>query len=42
VTLTARPTRGSRFAGWAGACHGRAARCTVETTRATAVRARFV
>ena len=42
VTLTARPAHGARFAGWAGACHGRALRCTVQTNSATAVRARFV
>ena len=41
-TLRATPASGWRFAGWSGACRGRAATCTVAVTTATAVRARFV
>ena len=40
IRLTARPKRGSRFAGWTGACRGTRA-CTVILDRARAVRATF-
>jgi hypothetical protein len=41
VTLTARPGAGSAFAGWSGACAGKA-RCTVAMTSARSVEASFV
>lgn len=40
VTLTARPTNGSRFLGWRGACSG-TRRCTVKLTASRSVTARF-
>jgi hypothetical protein len=40
VTLTATPARGSRFAGWSGACSG-AGKCTVTVDRVRAVTATF-
>src|SRR5439155_53043 len=40
VTLTATPARGSRFAGWSGACSGRGA-CRVKMTADRTVTARF-
>ena len=40
VTLTARPSRGSRFAGWSGACSGRGG-CRVTMTAARTITARF-
>src|SRR5207253_3032994 len=40
VTLTARPARGSRFAGWSGACSGSGG-CRVKLTADRTVTARF-
>ena len=40
VTLAATPSRGSRFAGWSGACSGTGA-CTVTVTQAESVTATF-
>ena len=40
VTLTARPVRGSGFAGWSGACSGRGG-CRVKMTADRTVTARF-
>ena len=42
LRLRARAPLGWRFAGWSGGCRGVAAVCTVQMTKATAVRARFV
>jgi hypothetical protein len=42
VSLTARPARGWRFAGWSGACRGAGAVCRLPAPQAdVAVRARF-
>jgi len=41
VVLTAAARAGSRFAGWSGACSGRAARCTVTMDQEQSARARF-
>jgi pro-kumamolisin-like protein/IPT/TIG domain-containing protein/List-Bact-rpt repeat protein len=41
VTLTAKPSHGSRFAGWSGACHGKGT-CVVRMKSAKTVEARFV
>jgi Divergent InlB B-repeat domain len=42
LRLRATAAKGWRFAGWTGACRGRAAVCTVSMTRATSVGGRFV
>jgi uncharacterized repeat protein (TIGR02543 family) len=41
ITLSAVPTAGSTFAGWGGACSGRATTCTVTMASAQSVRAKF-
>ena len=41
VTLTARPAKGSGFAGWSGACSGKS-RCRVKMTAERTVTARFL
>ncbi len=41
LRLRATAAKGWRFAGWAGACTGRNAVCTLPMTKASAVRARF-
>jgi hypothetical protein len=41
VTLTASASPGSAFAGWTGACSGRAPTCTVTMSQARTVSARF-
>lgn len=41
VTLRARTGKGSRFAGWSGACSGRSKTCTVKMKKARAVHAQF-
>lgn len=41
VTLKAKPAKGSRLAGWSGACKG-ARKCTISVTANTTVGARFV
>jgi hypothetical protein len=41
VTLTAKPQKGSRFAGWSGACRGRG-KCYVTAGKRSSVHARFV
>ena len=41
VTLTAAPTAGNVFSGWAGACSGTALNCTVTITADTSVTANF-
>jgi hypothetical protein len=41
VTLTAHPSGASAFAGWSGACTGRARTCRVKMSRASTVTARF-
>lgn len=41
VMLTAKPQKGSRFAGWSGACRGRG-KCYVTVGKRSAVRARFI
>ena len=41
LTLTAKAARGSKFAGWSGACKGRR-RCAVTTNDNVAVKAKFV
>jgi hypothetical protein len=40
VTLTAHPARGSRFAGWSGACRGRG-KCSLTLSADRSVSARF-
>ncbi len=40
VTLKAKPARGSSFAGWSGACHGRS-KCKLKVTGALAATAKF-
>jgi hypothetical protein len=40
VTLKAKPSRGSRFAGWSGACHGRS-KCKLTVDGALTARAKF-
>jgi hypothetical protein len=42
LRLRARPPAGWRFAGWGGGCRGVGAVCTVQMTKATSVKARFV
>ena len=42
LTLSALPRRSFRFAGWSGACRGRATRCAVLLDRSKTVRATFV
>ena len=42
LRLRATAAKGWRFAGWAGACSGRNAVCTLPMTKTSAVRARFV
>jgi hypothetical protein len=41
VSLKAKAAKGSRFAGWSGACKG-TRRCRVRTTADLKVKARFV
>ena len=41
ASLTARPARGYRFAGWSGGCGGRTPACTVLMDRPRSVTARF-
>jgi hypothetical protein len=41
VTLKARASKGSSFAGWAGACSGKKPRCKVKANAARTVKARF-
>ena len=40
VTLKAKPARGSSFAGWSGACHGRS-KCKLKVTGALTATAKF-
>jgi Pro-kumamolisin, activation domain/IPT/TIG domain/Divergent InlB B-repeat domain len=41
VTLRAKAAKGSSFAGWAGACSGKKARCKLKANAARTVKARF-
>jgi pro-kumamolisin-like protein/PASTA domain-containing protein/IPT/TIG domain-containing protein len=41
VTLKAKASRGSAFAGWSGACHGKKPTCKVETSAGLKVTAKF-
>jgi hypothetical protein len=41
VLLTAKPAKGWRFAGWAGACRGKRTSCTLQMTAPSAARAAF-
>ncbi|MGZ4335454.1 MAG: IPT/TIG domain-containing protein, partial [Gaiellaceae bacterium] len=41
VTLKAKASKGSSFAGWTGACSGKKSKCKVKATAARTVRAKF-
>jgi Pro-kumamolisin, activation domain/PASTA domain/IPT/TIG domain/Divergent InlB B-repeat domain len=41
VTLKAKASRGSTFAGWAGGCKGKTARCRIKTDEVLSVTAKF-
>jgi hypothetical protein len=41
VTLKAKPSKGSSFAGWAGACSGKKPKCKVRATAARTVKTKF-
>jgi len=41
VTLRAKPSKGSSFAGWTGACSGKKPKCKVKANAARTVKAKF-